>query len=142
MASNYHLQRFIDQQDRVYEQVLKELEVGKKQSCWMWYIFPQIYGLGCSQTAKAFSIKSIDEAKAYLDHPLLGKRLKACTELLIGLEDITAEDIFGYPDVLKFRSCMTLFALASGQKEPLFETALDKYFGGKMDEKTLSILNV
>lgn len=136
---SYHLNRFIEAQEKIYPQVLKELRNGKKTSHWMWFIFPQIEGLGHSSTAKYYSIKSIEAAKEYLEHPILGKRLLECSNILLHIDGKTANEIFGYPDDLKLRSCMTLFNyIAPGEK--VFTTVIEKYFTGKEDEKTASIL--
>ena len=132
----YSLQRFVDAQFTIYAQVCGELRSGRKESHWMWFIFPQIKGLGVSSTAQKFAIQGIGEAKAYLDHPLLGVRLRECTRLVDALNGRSIEDIFGYPDHLKFHSSMTLFAqVRPGDK--LFAAALTKYFSGKLDRKTL-----
>ena len=125
-------------QEHQYELVVQELAKGRKRGHWMWYIFPQIAGLGMSATAKKYEIESLLEAVAYGDHPLLGSRLKECTRLVNDVDDKTAREIFGYPDNLKFRSCMTLFAKAT--QEGLFTAALDKYYDGRPDELTLNIL--
>ncbi len=132
----YSLQRFVDAQFPIYAQVCDELRSGHKESHWMWFIFPQIKGLGVSPTARKFAIHEIGEAKAYLDHPLLGGRLHECTQLVDAISGRSIEDIFGYPDHLKFHSSMTLFAHAQpGNK--LFAAALTKYFNGKLDRRTL-----
>lgn len=122
----YDLQRFVDAQHAVYETVLAELRQGEKRSHWMWFVFPQIAGLGHSAMSKKFSIKSLDEARAYLRHPILGPRLIECTTLVNEIEGRTLHDIFGYPDDLKFRSCVTLFAQAA-PSIPIFQQALQKY---------------
>jgi uncharacterized protein (DUF1810 family) len=141
MASSdpYNLQRFIDAQHPIYGQIRDELQRGQKETHWMWFIFPQIKGLGISTTAQKYAIRGIDEAKAYLGHPLLGFRLRECTQLVSMVTGRTIEEIFGYPDHLKFHSSMTLFAKAStGDK--FFTAALTKYFGGKLDRKTVELL--
>jgi uncharacterized protein (DUF1810 family) len=135
----YDLQRFLDAQDRVYEEVCVELDCGRKTSHWMWFIFPQIRGLGESPTARRFALSSLEEARAYLRHPVLGPRLLECTRRLQGIEGRAARQILGSPDDLKFRSCLTLFAIAS-EGEPLFEAALRKYYGGEHDPRTLELL--
>ena|SRR5271157_3670120 len=139
MADPYNLQRFLDAQKPVYDQVLSELRHGRKTSHWMWFIFPQLEGLGFSPTAQRFAISSLEEAEAYLAHPILGPRLSECTELVTRIEGRQASEVFGYPDDLKFRSCMTLFAHATSQNE-VFIQALNKYFGGKSDPATLKLL--
>src|SRR5690242_12676003 len=106
MANICNLHRFLDAQERVYDTVLAELRAGRKSSHWIWFIFPQIAGLGHSTMAQQFAITSLDEAKAYLQHPVLGQRLRVCTQLVLDVNGRSAEEIFGYPDHLKFRSCM------------------------------------
>lgn len=134
-----HLSRFVDAQDALYESVLKELSEGKKVSHWMWFIFPQIAGLGTSGTARYYSIRDRYEAVSFLMHPLLGHRLRESFRVILNLEGRSAFEIFGTPDDLKLRSCATLFAsVASG--EPEFQIALDKFFDGVSDPKTLKIL--
>jgi len=134
-----NLQRFLDAQLSIYGQVRDELQGGQKESHWMWFIFPQIKGLGTSTTAQQYAIGGIDEAKAYLDHPLLGFRLRECTQLVNAVKHRSIEDIFGYPDHLKFHSSMTLFAhISPGDK--MFAAALTKYFHGEPDPKTLEQL--
>lgn len=141
MNDTFNLQRFIEAQNRGYgyEAVLQELRAGRKREHWMWYIFPQIQGLGGSAMSKRYAISSQDEAKAFWEHPTLGFRLRECTESVIKLEDRTAEEIFSYPDCRKFRSCMTLFE-ASATDPTIFRIALRKYFGGEPDQATLDIL--
>jgi uncharacterized protein (DUF1810 family) len=135
----HNLQRFVDAQHTIYAQVCDELRSGHKESHWMWFIFPQIKGLGTSATAQKYAISSIDEAKAYLDHPLLMSRLRECTQLVNAVNGRTIEDIFGYPDYMKFQSCMTLFARVSSS-DRVFTAALTKYFRGELDRKTLEQL--
>ena len=135
----FHLQRFVEAQSSVYPQVHAELTAGLKRSHWMWFIFPQIAGLGSSPTAQRFAIRSMDEATAYLAHPVLGLRLRECTSLVLTHPDRSAADIFSYPDDLKFHSSLTLFAVADPDT-PLFRNALDTFFGGARDEATLSHL--
>jgi uncharacterized protein (DUF1810 family) len=140
MTSDPHnLQRFVDAQHPIYGQVRDELQAGQKETHWMWFIFPQIKGLGSSPTAQKYAVTGIEEARAYLDHPLLGFRLRECTQLVNGTVGRSIEDIFGYPDHLKFHSSMTLFAHV-GTGEEVFAIALDKYFNGKDDCKTLEQL--
>lgn len=138
-AQPYGLERFIAAQDRVYESVREELAAGKKTSHWMWFVFPQLQALGRSAVAKHFGIESRDEALAYWQHPVLGKRLKESTELVLASADKTAHEIFGSPDDLKFRSCMTLFRQVVPH-EPVFGLALQLFFSGKPDENTLALL--
>lgn len=141
MASDdpYNLQRFIDAQNPIFEKVCSELGAGYKRSHWIWFIFPQIQGLAHSPTATYFAISSIEEARAYLLHPVLGPRLRVCTALVNDLADRTIAQIFGYPDHLKFRSSMTLFAHATKDSQ-LFRDALEKYFDGVSDPLTLARL--
>jgi uncharacterized protein (DUF1810 family) len=135
----FHLQRFVDAQHPIYGQVRDELAAGQKESHWMWFIFPQLKGLGSSPTAQKYAITGVEEAKAYLDHPLLGFRLRECTQLVIAVKHRSVEDIFGYPDNLKFHSSMTLFAHVH-PSDKLFAAALTKYFNGGADRKTLERL--
>ena len=140
MTSDPHnLQRFLDAQHPIYGQVRDELQAGQKETHWMWFIFPQIKGLGSSATALKYAIQGIDEAKAYLNHPLLGFRLRECTQLVNAVNGRSIEEIFGYPDYLKFHSSMTLFAKAHAS-EKVFTAALDKYFDGNADRRTLEYL--
>jgi len=139
MSDPFKLQRFVDAQSRVIDQVSSELRAGRKRSHWMWYIFPQISGLGSSATAQAFAIASLAEARAYLSHPVLGERLRTCTGLVNAIEGRSIEEIFGYPDHLKFHSSMTLFARAAPD-EAAFQSALQKFFGGRLDRLTLERL--
>ena len=143
-ASDPHnLQRFVDAQAGVFNQVLTELRAGRKRSHWMWFIFPQIAGLGSSDMAQHFAISGRDEALAYLAHPMLGPRLRECTELVNQVShrtpDRTIAEIFGYPDDLKFHSPVTLFATVAPGEE-VFRAALDKYFAGKPDPATIARL--
>jgi uncharacterized protein (DUF1810 family) len=139
MTGAFPLQRFVEAQEPVWAEVLLELRAGRKTSHWMWFIFPQIEGLGHSATACYYAIVSRDEAAAYLAHPVLGPRLREATRLVNAVEARTASQIFGYPDDLKFRSSMTLFAHATEDNREFVE-AIRKYFGGKFDEATLSRL--
>jgi uncharacterized protein (DUF1810 family) len=138
-ADPHNLQRFIDAQHPIYGQVRGELRAGQKESHWMWFIFPQLEGLGTSLTAQKYAITGIEEAKAYLDHPLLGFRLRECTRLVNAVKNHSVEDIFGYPDNMKFQSSMTLFARVS-PGEIMFTAALEKYFNGELDRRTLELL--
>ena len=135
----FDLRRFLEAQENEYFQALAELKRGRKESHWIWFIFPQIEGLGQSWTSKHYSIKSQKEARQYLQHPVLGSRLKECCEAVLALAEPDISKVLGYPDDLKFRSCMTLFAEAAGQ-DSIFTRLLDKYFAGKPDERTLEIL--
>jgi uncharacterized protein (DUF1810 family) len=140
-ADPFQLSRFLRAQEVNYEQALAEIKSGRKRSHWMWYIFPQIDGLGFSETAKHFAIKSVEEARAYLAHPVLGPRLRECAEAAIGVEGRSAIEIFGSPDDLKLRSCATLFAQVSPPGS-VFERLLAKYFQGQRDGKTLHLLRI
>ena len=141
-ASDPHnLNRFVQAQEDDYEQALGEIRSGRKQSHWMWYIFPQFDGLGFSSTSKRYSIKSVAEAKAYLAHPVLGPRLRACTDAVLGVEGRSAVEIFGSPDVKKLRSCATLFACVSPEGS-VFERLIGRYYRGERDGKTLRLLEM
>ena len=135
----YNLQRFLKAQNQIYESVKIELELGRKTGHWMWYIFPQIKGLGQSRKAKKYSISSLAEAEDYINHPILGPRLRECTKLVVDIEGRSIREIFGYLDDMKFRSSMTLFRQAT-VNNGIFKTALRKYFGGKQDQMTLDRL--
>lgn len=135
----FNLERFVDAQAAVYPNVVRELQNGRKQSHWMWFIFPQIAGLGHSSMAQLYAIQSLDEARAYLAHSVLGPRLVECTSLVNQVIGRSAEQIFGYPDWMKFHSSVTLFDAAQ-PSEALFRGALDKYFNGQRDEPTLQRL--
>jgi uncharacterized protein (DUF1810 family) len=139
MADSFDLQRFVHAQAPVYEQVRREMEAGRKQSHWMWFIFPQIAGLGQSPMSIRFAIASLEEAQAYLAHPVLGPRLRECTRLTLDVEGKSAREIFGSIDEMKFRSSMTLFARAAPD-EDLFQRCIDKYFAGASDPATLANL--
>ena len=139
MEEGSDLDRFVSAQEPVIAQVRAELKAGRKATHWMWFVFPQLVGLGFSHRAQFYGIASLDEAKAYLAHPVLGRRLVECTGLVNAVEGRTAHDIFGSPDDLKFHSSMMLFSLA-GPDEPAFSAALSKYFGGKRDSRTLALL--
>ena len=141
MNDLFNLERFVAAQRSVYATVIEELESGTKVSHWMWFIFPQVEGLGKTETAKYYAIKSLDEAKAYVTHPLLGKRVQECTELVINIDGKSATDIFGYPDNLKFKSSMTLFLVAAPPHIDLFQRAINKYYDGQQDRVTIQILN-
>lgn len=135
----FDLKRFVEAQEPVFERVRNELRAGQKQSHWMWFVFPQLRGLGASPTSAYCGIGSIEEARAYLAHPVLGPRLREVTQLVLAVQDRTLTDIFGSPDDIKFRSSMTLFARASPPGENLFETALDTRCNGA-DDRTDALL--
>ena len=139
MNDPYNLQRFVDAQNPVYEQVCSELRAGSKRSHWIWFIFPQICGLGSSPTAMEFAISSLEEAEAYLRHPILGPRLLECVRLMTQVEGRSIDQILGYLDDLKFRSSMTLFAHATSDNQ-VFKDALEKYCGGEFDRLTVGRL--
>ena len=132
---------FIEAQNRVYDQVIRELTEGQKRSHWMWYIFPQVSGLGFSEISNRYALGSLDEACRYLKHELLGARLRQCTQLVLDIRNRTAEDIFGPLDAMKFRSSMTLFSLCSPSRS-LFDSAIEKYFDGKKDPRTIELLRL
>lgn len=136
----FELSRFIDAQEGIYATALAEIRGGRKRSHWMWFIFPQLKGLGSSGMAQRFAIGSLAEAKAYLDHPVLGPRLIECVEAVHALDGLSASEVFGSPDDLKLRSCATLFARASPAGSA-FERLLDTYFEGRSDDRTLQLLS-
>jgi uncharacterized protein (DUF1810 family) len=138
-ADPFDLRRFTQAQEGEYSSALAELKRGRKESHWIWFIFPQIDGLGHSPTSKYYAIKSLEETHQYLAHPVLGARLKVCCEAVLALPRQPISNIFGPPDDLKFRSSMTLFAEATG-RDSIFTKLLDKFFDGQPDEKTLEIL--
>ena len=139
MKDPYNLQRFVDAQSSVFEQVISELRQGRKRGHWIWFIFPQIGGLAHSATAARFAISSRQEAEAYLNHPILGPRLRECTRLLTLVEGRSIQEILGFPDDLKFRSSLTLFARVTPDNR-IFQDALDKFYGGEYDALTLERL--
>ncbi|HEY2752863.1 DUF1810 domain-containing protein [Phenylobacterium sp.] len=147
MSNPYDLDRFVEAQDQragvttLYEQALDELRAGRKQSHWMWFVFPQLAGLGSSLMAQKYAIRSREEADAYLTHPLLGSRLLTCVALVQAVGGRSAHEIFGSPDDMKFRSCLTLFAHAA-KDGAVFQSALGKYFGGAFDPESMRILGV
>jgi uncharacterized protein (DUF1810 family) len=141
MQKDYNLERFLDAQQNDYAVALSEIKNGKKESHWMWYIFPQVLGLGYTSTSIHYSIKDLDEAKAYLNHAILGKRLIEISNALLALETNDARQVFGSPDNAKLKSSMTLFSQVP-DADKAFQEVLDKFFNGKKDEKTLQLLNV
>lgn len=136
----FDLERFMSAQAPVFETALAELTAGRKRGHWMWFIFPQLRGLGVSPTAQFYGLASLEEARAYLAHPVLGERLKRCTDAVLALRSGTLAAIFGSPDDLKFRSSMTLFACAAGAEGAPFRAALDRFCDGREDERTLALL--
>ncbi len=139
MDDPFKLQRFVDAQEGVYDSVLAELCAGRKRSHWIWFIFPQLAGLGRSPTAQFYALASRAEALAYLAHPVLGARLRACSALVLAIEGRTADAVFGDPDTLKFHSSMTLFAQVAPE-QPVFQACLDKFYAGQPDRLTLGLL--
>lgn len=140
MSTPFNLQRFVDAQRGVYSQALAEITAGRKRSHWMWFIFPQIAGLGPSVMSVRYAINSRDEARAYLDHDVLGPRLIECAKAALALESTSATDVFGYPDDLKLKSSATLFAAVSPPGS-VFHRVLEKWFAGELDLKTLAALD-
>jgi uncharacterized protein (DUF1810 family) len=139
-ADPFNLQRFVSAQARDYKAACEELRSGRKRTHWMWYIFPQFDGLGYSTTSKLYAIKSKDEARQYLAHPILGTRLLECVNILLSLKGRSASEIFESPDDLKLKSSMTLFASVQ-PTEPAFARVIEMYFQGKSDNRTLELLN-
>jgi uncharacterized protein (DUF1810 family) len=135
----FRLQRFIDTQEGVHARALDELRAGRKTTHWMWFVFPQVAGLGSSAMAQRYAIGSLEEARAYLAHPVLGPRLVECTEAVLSHSDRTAHDILGSPDDVKLRSSMTLFALVAGP-ESVFQRVLDAFFDGETDTRTVDLV--
>ena len=140
-AADFDLERIVTAQAPVFETVLAELRAGRKRTHWMWFIFPQLAGLGRSATARFYGIGSIDEARAYLGHPLLGPRLELCTRIVLASECSSLHAMFGSPDDMKFRSCMTLFSSATDDPDNPFRQALERWCGGRADEKTLALID-
>ncbi|HEV7435499.1 MAG TPA: DUF1810 domain-containing protein [Pseudorhizobium sp.] len=139
IGDDFNLERFVAAQEPVYRQVLLELSDGRKRSHWMWFIFPQLDGLGTSPAARHYAIRSLEEAQGYLLHPLLAPRLEQCTNMMLLHSGKSAHDILGSPDDLKFKSSMTLFQAAT-QKGSLFERALEVFYEGERDQRTLALL--
>ncbi|WP_101946800.1 DUF1810 domain-containing protein [Mycobacterium sp. 3519A] len=140
VGKSFDLGRFVDAQDRVYDTVVAELRDGAKRTHWIWFIFPQLRGLGRSGTAQHYGIGSLDEARAYLAHPVLGPRLRECTRLVAAIDGRSVDEIFGWPDNMKVRSSMTLFARATDDNAD-FRGVLDKFYVGEEDPATLELLN-
>lgn len=137
---NNNLNRFLEAQESHYQQALSEIISGRKKGHWMWYIFPQFTGLGHSEKSKYYSIKNLNEAKEYLNHPILGSRLREITTALLKLENTSADRIFGSPDNLKLQSCMTLFSIIEVTDDNIFKRVIEKYFDNCLDEKTFKQL--
>ena len=142
MAPSFDLDRFVTAQAPVFQSVLAELKAGRKRSHWMWFVFPQLRGLGHSPTAQLYGIVSLDEARAYLAHPLLGPRLDECTNAVAEAEASSLHMIFGSPDDLKFQSCATLFSLAAPGSGTPFRRALERWCAGEFDRRTLALLDL
>jgi len=140
MQTKYNLNRFLEAQETTYNEALTEIKKGKKQGHWMWFIFPQIAGLGFSDFNVFYAIKNIDEATQYLQHPVLGQRLVQITKAVLEINGKTANEIFGKPDDRKLQSCMTLFTQVKNTA-PIFQRLLDQYYQGNKDEKTMELLN-
>ncbi|MGV6873574.1 DUF1810 domain-containing protein [Pseudochelatococcus sp. B33] len=140
-ADPFNLDRFVLAQEATFDTALAELRAGRKRTHWMWFIFPQLRGLGHSPMAQSYGIGSLDEARAYLAHPVLGPRLKLATHTVIETEGSSLHGIFGSPDDMKFRSCMTLFSIASGQADNPFRQALDRWCESRQDERTVALLD-
>jgi uncharacterized protein (DUF1810 family) len=140
-VAGYDLDRFLDAQEDIHAHAIEELRAGRKRSHWMWFVFPQFEGLGVSARSHQYAIRTLDEAAAYLRHPVLGARLSECTEVVNGLQGLTAREIFGTPDDRKFCSSMTLFELVAGPDSP-FASALEKYFSGERDARTLELVRL
>ena len=140
MNDPFDLQRFVVAQERIHEQALAEIRAGLKRSHWMWFVFPQLAGLAFSPMSQQYAIQNIEEARAYLLHPILGPRLLACAEAALAVQGRSARQIFGSPDDLKLRSCATLFASVS-PPDSVFHRLLDKYYDGQSDDRTLGLLN-
>ena len=136
----FNLSRFVDAQEPLFDTALAELRAGRKRSHWMWFVFPQLRGLGSSHMATFYGLSSLDEACAYLRHPDLGPRLILCTRAVLAIEGRSLDAIFGSPDDMKFRSSMTVFAVAAGEGDDTFRRALDRFCGGRMDERTMSLM--
>lgn len=141
MTAQYNLQRFTDAQEGVYQRALKEIKNGRKQSHWMWFIFPQVAGLGFSETTRFYAVKDKTEASLYMQDPVLGSRLIEISQALLDIEGRSANQIFGSPDDLKLKSCMTLFS-SLPDANPVFESVINKYYNGTKDARTLEIVNV
>jgi len=136
---SFDLSRFLAAQNPIYPDALSEIRAGRKRTHWMWFVFPQAIGLGTSPTARHYAIRSMDEARAYLAHPILGHRLRECAESLLRVRGKSASEIFGDPDDMKLRSSMTLFASVA-EKDSLFAKVLEQYFGGKPDPLTVAFI--
>jgi uncharacterized protein (DUF1810 family) len=139
-TESFDLKRFVRAQEPVFDAALRELRAGRKRTHWMWFIFPQLRGLGSSEMATFYGLGSLAEARAFLAHPLLGPRLALCVRTVLAIEGATLREIFGSPDDVKFRSSMTLFALAAEGEDDLYARALGRFCGGEMDARTMTLL--
>lgn len=136
----FNLSRFVTAQSATFDIALAELHAGRKQTHWMWFIFPQLRGLGLSETARSYGVTGLEEARAYLAHPVLAPRLNQATRAVPATDGLSLRQIFGSPDDLKFHSSMTMFAIASSLRESPFRAALDRWFSGRMDDRSLAII--
>jgi uncharacterized protein (DUF1810 family) len=141
VQDRFELTRFLEAQDSDYQAILAELTRGRKRGHWMWYVFPQLRGLGSSTMSDFYGISSLEEARAYWSHPVLGARLEECTRAVVNVKGRSAEEVFGAIDALKFRSCLTLFQRAAPEAA-IFAWALQQYFGGEADQLTSRLLEV
>ena len=141
-ADPYNLQRFVTAQEPIFASAVEELRKGRKRSHWMWFVFPQLRGLGSSLAARFYGIGTLDEARAYLAHAVLAPRLRLCTEVVLAIETSSLNAIFGSPDDLKFCSSMTLFAVAADDQSEPFRLVLDRFCGGRLDDRTLALLGL
>jgi uncharacterized protein (DUF1810 family) len=140
MTDQFDLERFVTAQEPVFDTVINELLAGRKRTHWIWFVFPQLRGLGRSSMAEHYGISSLAEARAYLSHPLLEPRLDLCTRTVLEIEAPSLHAIFGSPDDMKFGSCMTLFAIAAGEESNPFRLSLDRWCGARLDERTLALI--
>lgn len=140
MSDPFDLERFVSAQAAVFDDALAELRAGRKRGHWMWFVFPQLRGLGISPTAQYFGLSGLAEARAYLAHPLLGERLQRCTQAVLAVEGQSLREIFGSPDNVKFASSMTLFALAAPERPSLFDRAIERCCCGQQDARTIALL--
>ena len=140
MTDQFDLERFVTAQEPVFDTVINELRAGRKRTHWIWFVFPQLRGLGRSSMAEHYGISSLAEARAYLAHPVLGPRLDLCTRMVLEIEAPSLKAILGSPDDMKFRSCATLFALATGERDNPFQRAIDQWCDGRPDDRTLTLI--
>ncbi|HEY5795425.1 MAG TPA: DUF1810 domain-containing protein [Bosea sp. (in: a-proteobacteria)] len=140
MSDPFDLERFVSAQGDVFVEALAELRAGRKRGHWMWFVFPQLRGLGISPTSQHFGLSGLGEARAYLAHPLLGERLQRCTDAVLAVEGRSLREIFGSPDDMKFASSMTLFSIAATARPSLFDQAIERCCGGQQDARTIALL--